>query len=297
MIFARAGRGSLTQLLTKTAAGLIHCRRADHNRQSARRPGRAEAPHRHDGTGWADRAGRDCPAEIPIGALSARRVWPVFGEAGARGRTARAGARGAGERPSGAAGNSIAGGRRSRRDRGRSAQAGAPPIAGTPAQRGSAPSRTVHLSWLRRCAAQDRRRGQRDPRLRAGPVQSRPAHSREAIVSGLRHRGGGAGARSRNCPRPRRGGALGSYRRVKVRRSFAALSSGRDLRSRRGEPGDLDPVGLGWRHGGGAAASGGCPRRRRPGQRHFACRRHAGAGSGARYRQDQDRPAVDLCPR
>src|ERR1700724_3571124 len=32
------------------------------------------------------------------------------------------------------------------------------------------------------------------------------------------------------------------------------------------------------------AASGGCPRRRRPGQRHFACRRHAGAGSGARYR-------------
>ena len=45
--------------------------------------------------------------------------------------------------------------------------------------------------------------------------------------------------------RPRRRGALGSYRRVKVRRSFAALSSGRDLRSRRGEPGDLDPCRVG----------------------------------------------------
>jgi hypothetical protein len=30
----------------------------------------------------------DCPVEIPIGALSARRVWPFFGEAGARGGAA-----------------------------------------------------------------------------------------------------------------------------------------------------------------------------------------------------------------
>jgi hypothetical protein len=72
---------------------------------------------------------------------------------------------------------------------------------------------------------------------------------------------GGAGARSRDCPRPGRRGALGSYCRLEVRRSSAALSSGRDLRPRRGEPGDLDPVGLGWRHGGGAAAAGGGPGR------------------------------------
>ena len=80
-------------------------------------------------------------------------------------------------------------------------------------------SRTVHLSWLRRRAAQDRRRGQRDPRLRAGPVQSRAAHSREAVVPGLRHRGGGAGARPRDRPRPGRRGAIGPYCRLQVRRS------------------------------------------------------------------------------
>ena len=32
------------------------------------------------------------------------------------------------------------------------------------------------------------------------------------------------------------------------------------------------------------------------GRRHLACRRHPGAGAGAGHRQDQDRPAVDLCP-
>src|SRR5215813_5683942 len=41
-----AACGSSTEPLTKTAASLIHCRRADHRRQSARRPRRAEAPHR-----------------------------------------------------------------------------------------------------------------------------------------------------------------------------------------------------------------------------------------------------------
>src|SRR5215470_4190576 len=45
---ASAGCGSFTRSLTKTAAGLIHCRRADHSRQSARRPRRAEAHHRRD---------------------------------------------------------------------------------------------------------------------------------------------------------------------------------------------------------------------------------------------------------
>jgi len=99
--------------------------------------------------------------------------------------------------PGGATGDGIAGGRCSRRDRSRSAAAGAAPIAGTPAEKGSAPSCTVHLSWLRRRAAQDRRRSQRDPRLRAGSVQSRPADSRETVVPGLRHgsRRAGAGAR------------------------------------------------------------------------------------------------------
>ena len=90
-----------------------------------------------------------------------------------RHRAARAGARGAGDRPGGAARNGIAGGRRSSRDRGRGAEAGTAPAAGPSAQRGSEASRAVHLSQLRRRAAQDRRRGDRDPRLRAGPVQGR----------------------------------------------------------------------------------------------------------------------------
>ena len=48
----------------------------------------------------------------------------------------------------------------SRRDRGRSTEAGSPPAAATSAQRGSTASRTMHLSQLRRRAAQDRRRGE-----------------------------------------------------------------------------------------------------------------------------------------
>jgi hypothetical protein len=51
-----------------------------------------------------------------------------------------------------------------------------------PARAPSAACRTLHLSELRRRAAQDRRRDDRDPRLRAGPVQSRPAHSRETAA-------------------------------------------------------------------------------------------------------------------
>ena len=80
---ASAGCGSLTQSLTKTAAGLIHCRRADHSRQSARRPRRAEADHRHDGAGCVVCAGRDRPAEIPTGAISTGRVRPVLGKSSA----------------------------------------------------------------------------------------------------------------------------------------------------------------------------------------------------------------------
>ena len=66
--------------------------------------------------------------------------------------------------------------------------------------------------------------------------------------------------------RGRAGRAIGSYCRVEVRRSSAALSPGRDLRPRRGEPGDLDPVRLGRRHGGGTEAARRCPRRRCPRQ-------------------------------
>src|ERR1700724_2293657 len=94
-----------------------------------------------------------------------------------------------------------------------------------------------------------------------------------------------------------RGGTIGSYRRVEVRRSSAALSSGRDLRPRRGEPGDLDPVRLGRSHSGDAEAAGRRPRRRHSRQRQPARRRYPGAGPRAGHRQDQDRPAVDLRPR
>src|SRR5271168_2788043 len=93
-----------------------------------------------------------------------------------------------------------------------------------------AASRTVHLSQLRRRAAQNQRRGDRDPRLRARPVQSGPAHSRETVVPGLRHRGCGTGARPRDRPRTSRSGAICSYRRLEVRRPPAALPPGRDLR-------------------------------------------------------------------
>src|SRR4051794_28895310 len=105
-----------------------------------------------------------------------------------------------------------------------------------------------------------------------------------ARYAGLRHGGGGAGARPRDRPRASRGGSVGPYRRVEVRRSPAALSPGRDLRPRRGEPGDLDPVRLGWGDSGGAAAARRRPRCRRPLQRDAACRRHTGAGPGAGYR-------------
>src|SRR6516225_10240085 len=109
----------------REAAALIHCRRADHARQSARRRRCAETHHCRDEAGCANCPGRDRPAEIPVGAISACRVRPFLGEAGARHRAARTGARDAGNRPGGAAGNGIAGHHRSRRDRGRSAEAGA----------------------------------------------------------------------------------------------------------------------------------------------------------------------------
>src|SRR5229473_48106 len=55
-----------------------------------------------------------------------------------------------------------------------------------------------------------------------------------------------------------RAGAVGPHRRVEVRRPPAAVLPGRDLRPRRGEPGDLDPVRLGRSHGGGAEAARRC---------------------------------------
>src|SRR6202008_1279337 len=65
-----------------------------------------------------------------------------------------------------------------------------------------------------------------------------------------------------DCPRPRRCGAIGSYCRLEVRRPPAALSPGRDLRPRPGEPGDLALARLDRTHGGGSEAAGRRPRRR-----------------------------------
>ena len=100
-----------------------------------------------------------------------------------------------------------------------------------------------------------------------------------------------AGPRDR--PRPGRGRTAGAHRRVEVRRSPALVSSGRDLRPRGRQPGNLDPVRLGRRHGGGTQtpgrrAGGRCLRRR-----HTLRRRHPGAGIGAGHGQDQDRAVVD----
>jgi transposase len=139
-------------LRSYAAVDLIHCERADHARQSARRPHCAEAHHRRDGAGCGDRSGRDRAAEVPAGALPAGRVWPFLGKAGARGRAARTGAGGAGDRPGGAARDGIAGCRCSRRDRGRSTEAGSPPAAATSAQRGStASSRSRNLRTKQGC--------------------------------------------------------------------------------------------------------------------------------------------------
>ena len=101
------------------------------------------------------------------------------------------------------------------RERGRSAKAGPSAVAGPPPARRRVASRPVHLPLLRRHAAPDRRGHHRDPRLRARLLQSDPAYPRETVVPGLRHRGGGAGTRSRDCPWPRRCRAVGPYRRLK----------------------------------------------------------------------------------
>jgi hypothetical protein len=95
------------------------------------------------------------------------------------------------------------------------------------------------------------------------------------------------------CSCPRCGGAL---RKIadEVTETLDYVSPGRDLRPRRREPRDLDRMRLGRYRRGGAEAAGRRSRRRHPGQRGFARRRHGGAGAGAGHRQDQDRPAVDL---
>jgi len=75
-----------------------------------------------------------------------------------------------GTAPGGTAGDRLADRGCRRRDRCRGAEAGAPPAAAAPGERGFAPPRAMQLSHLRRYTAQDRRRDQRDPRLRAEPV-------------------------------------------------------------------------------------------------------------------------------
>jgi len=92
------------------------------------------------------------PAEVPAGALPAGRVWPFLGEAGARHRAARDGARGAGDRPGGAARDGIAGSRRSSPDRGRGAEAGAAPRC-----RNICPERICGIRWWRRRRRRERR--------------------------------------------------------------------------------------------------------------------------------------------
>jgi transposase len=62
-----------------------------------------------------------------------------------------------------------------------------PREAETPAARRLASSRTMHLPRLRRRAAQDRRRGQRDPRLRPGPLQ-KPALAKAGVVRRIREK-------------------------------------------------------------------------------------------------------------
>src|SRR5712672_2600621 len=113
----------------------------------------------------------------------------------------------------------------------------------------------------------------------------------------LRYGRGGAGARSRDCPRSRRGGAPCPYRRVEVRRSSATLPPSRDLRARGCEPGDLHLVGLGRGDRRGLGSADRRAHRRRDGIRHLARRRYAGAGVGAGHGQDQDRAIMGICSR
>ena len=159
---------------------------------------------------------------------------------------------------------------RHRRKRGRGAKASPPAVARAPAARGGDASRRPSLPELRRRAAADWRGRDRDPGLRARPLQGDPARPREALLPDLRHGGGGAGAGSRDRSRSRRRGVAGAHPGLEVRRPSAALSPGRDLRPRGGRPGNLDPVRLGRRDGGGAEAAGRRARRRGDGLGHPA---------------------------
>jgi hypothetical protein len=105
-----------------------------------------------------------------------------------------------------------------------------------------------------------------------------------------------AAPRSRDCSRPRGRRAVGSHRRLEVRRSPTALPPSRDLHPRGRRSGDFDPVGLGRGNRRGASTADRRARRRGGDLGHLARRRHAGAGTGTRHRQDQDRPIVDLRP-
>ena len=114
-----------------------------------------------------------------------------------------------------------------------------------------------------------------------GRFKGDPAYPREAVVPILRYGRRGAGARSRDWPRSRRSGAPCPYRRVEVRRPLAALSAGRDLRSRGRQPGDFDHVRLGRRDRRSLGAAHRRARCRRYSFGHLARRRYAGAGVGA----------------
>ena len=138
-----------------------------------------------------------------------------------------------GERPGRAAGRRLADAwpRRSRQ-RSRTQKPARRPLPDHLPREEVRPPGRLRLPALRRRLAPDRRGRDRDPRLRARPLQGDPARSREAVLPRLRHGGRGAGARSRDRPRPRRGRAARAHRRLEVRRPPAALSPGRDLRPR-----------------------------------------------------------------
>jgi len=147
---------------------------------------------------------------------------------------------------------------------GRCAKAGPSAVARPSAARGGGTSGRPRLPKLRPRAAADRRRRDRDARLRAGPLQE-PAPAQAGVIRHIREKRScracdtvvaGRGTRPRHRPRPCRCGAVGAHRRIEVRRPSAALPPGRDLCARRCQLGNLDLVGLGRGDGGGPGAAG-----------------------------------------
>ena len=190
-----------------------------------------------------------------------------FGQSSERRRRARA-ARAAACRVGGGciAGRSGGAARQRRRRRAqkvadaglRTAQAGAPAVAGASAARAHRLSVAVGVPVLRRCPAQARRGRDRDAGAGPAPVEGDPARAREVLLPVLRGDHPAAGAVASDRARPRRARAAGAYPVRQVRPASAAQPPERGLCPRGHRSRCLDAGRLGRRCGRDLDAAGRC---------------------------------------